>query len=389
LLLDVDYAGLELGVEAFITHIRPGDVVLIYYAGHGMQIAQENYILPVDFAPTTALDARRAGYSASTLLDRVHSQQPRLTIMMLDACSDNPFAMERSLVRGWAPMQTGNGTFIALASSPGEPAEDNPAGSNGLFTAHLLRALSVPFLTLDDLFRRVREGVLEASGRRQRPWISSSVVGDFVFTRLAAGPPAGTEAADRLTRSLTLASRAIEANPKDPSAYYVRGIHRARIGDLASATADLDRAIALSPKYTVALLERARLRLLLKDLRGAVEDTSSVIALSGPEPGVVYMRAVARMLAREYLDVLEDTTAVIRAAPTAVSAYALRAAAYSALARFRDAVEDCDRAIVLDPGYAAAHVVRGQSLLSIGRSKDAEEEFRRAAELTHRRATAW
>jgi hypothetical protein len=103
----------------------------------------------------------------------------RLSMLILDACRNNPFRSGRAAGGGLAVMNSGRGTFIAFATGPGKIADDNPRASNGLFTSHLISALRDPELTLDGVFNRVREKVYAESEGQQVPWTVSSVIGEF------------------------------------------------------------------------------------------------------------------------------------------------------------------------------------------------------------------
>ncbi len=172
---------LEQSVDQFVSRIQPGDVALFYYAGHGIQIDTQNYLVPVDFDAKDEADAKYVSYSASRLQERIDRAGARLSIMVLDACRNNPFRATRSTGGGLAAMNTGKGTLIAFATSPGKTADDNVNGTNGLFTSHLVRSLREPGLSLDQVFNRVRERVYAESGERQLPWTVSSVIGEFYF----------------------------------------------------------------------------------------------------------------------------------------------------------------------------------------------------------------
>ena len=101
--------------------------------------------------------------------------------MILDACRDNPYARSfRSQVRGLASIDAPSGTLIAYATAPGRVARDG-TGANGLYTGELLRAMTVPGLRVEDVFKRVRQAVQQQTGGEQVPWESSSLVGDFTF----------------------------------------------------------------------------------------------------------------------------------------------------------------------------------------------------------------
>lgn len=182
LALDTTAVALDRAIDQFVQLLQPGDVAVVYYAGHGIQIAGENYLLPIDFHAQDEADARYASYSAALLHDKLAERGARMKILILDACRNNPFRMSRSLGGGLAPMATvGRGSYIAFAAGPNSTADDNPRGKNGLFTTYLLEALNEPGLTLEQVFSRVRLKVDEASNGRQTPWTNSSVIGDFYF----------------------------------------------------------------------------------------------------------------------------------------------------------------------------------------------------------------
>lgn len=188
---DLDGVGLENALRRFVARLTPGDVAFFFYAGHGLQIEGENYLLPVDFDARTEVEARHKGYKADLLREAMEASGARVNIIVLDSCRDNPFKATRSGARGLARMEAGRGTLVVLATGPGQTASDSPGAANGLFTTHLLRELSVPGRRVQEVFERTREAVDEASGHRQRPWVHSDVIGDVYLVP----PPAATEAA--------------------------------------------------------------------------------------------------------------------------------------------------------------------------------------------------
>ena len=155
---------------------------MFYYAGHGIQIDGENYLVSVDFhAQDEATTKRAMAYSAQLVLDRMSGAGASLNILILDACRDNPFRSMRGGARGWASMPAGKGSFIAFATAPGATASDNPGAQNGLFTQYLLQSLAKPDLDINGVFDEVTDAVDKASNGRQTPWVTKSVVGRFVF----------------------------------------------------------------------------------------------------------------------------------------------------------------------------------------------------------------
>ncbi len=199
--LDVNLRNLERSVNEFVSRVGPGDVAMFYYAGHGIQLEGENYLVPVDFDAKDEADAKYASYSVSRVQERLEKAGARVVLMVLDACRNNPFQASRSVTGGGglAAMGSGKGTLIAFATAPGKTADDNPRGNNGLFTSHLVTALKEPGLSVDQVFNRVRERVYEDSGGKQVPWTVSSVIGDLFLRPGANGsatpPPAPVAAA--------------------------------------------------------------------------------------------------------------------------------------------------------------------------------------------------
>ena len=183
---NLDVIALERAINTFVEGIGAGDVALFYYSGHGMELSGENYLIPVDFRARDEAEAKHQSYPANVLLEKLESRKPRLTIIVLDACRNNPFLRSaRGGVGGLAQMQGGAGVYIAFATAPGRTASDNPDGKNGLFTGRLVEALAEPHLDLNQVFDEVRAKVSGDSGGTQVPWSISSVIGRFVFRDIA------------------------------------------------------------------------------------------------------------------------------------------------------------------------------------------------------------
>jgi len=169
--------------DRYISRLSPGCVAFFHYSGHGLQVDQENYLIPTDYRITDEASVRYDASSASKLHDRVAGTGVALNVIVLDACRNNGFRTARSAGAGLAAMNAARGSFIAFSTAPGQIASDNPRGRNGLFTSYFLEALKLPGLKLDDVFNRVREQVYQASDQKQLAWTSSSVIGDFRFNR--------------------------------------------------------------------------------------------------------------------------------------------------------------------------------------------------------------
>lgn len=157
-------------------------VGLLYYAGHGLQVDWRNYMVPVDAEMTSAMDVPKAAVDIQGAIDAFRAAGNRVNIVVLDACRDNPFG-SASTGKGLAPLDAPPGTYLAYATAPGNFAEEgNSADGNGLYTRFLLKELKQPQSKIEDVFKRVRLQVRQASKGRQVPWDSSSLEEDFVFS---------------------------------------------------------------------------------------------------------------------------------------------------------------------------------------------------------------
>ena len=159
----------------------PGTVSLFYYAGHGMQVRGKNFLIPVDADIRNEASVSSEAVDVDQLLNQLGPA--RLSVVILDACRNNPFESRfRAIVSGGlAQIDAPTGTLLAYATAPGKVASDG-TGANGLYTEALLKALEMPGLKVEDVFKQVRINVVKASDGTQTPWESSSLTGEFYFT---------------------------------------------------------------------------------------------------------------------------------------------------------------------------------------------------------------
>ena len=195
---DLDYLAMRDIVRRFSDRLSEASVALVFYAGHGLQVGGKNYLVPVDARIETQADLDLGTIDLDLLL-RVMEADTRTSIVFLDACRDNPLAVDISrrlgarsgaVSRGLAPVDSGVGTLIAFSTQPGNVALDGD-GRNSPFTAALLKTIEVPGLAISDVMIDVRNQVLQATGRKQVPWDNSSLTGQFYFRPLAAAPAVG------------------------------------------------------------------------------------------------------------------------------------------------------------------------------------------------------
>lgn len=159
----------------------PETVGLFYYAGHGVQSFGANYLLPVDASLTDAADLDLVALEAQTILRQMASARNRTNIVILDACRDNPFETIADLDdNGLAEMKAPAGTFLAYATAPGAVALDG-LGENSPFTTALAEEILIEDIPIEQMFKKVRVRVRDATSGLQTPWDTSSLTVDFKF----------------------------------------------------------------------------------------------------------------------------------------------------------------------------------------------------------------
>lgn len=174
---------IDRAISSFRDSLNSNDVGLFYFAGHGMQIAGENYITAVDTKFADEISAKYSSYPLNHLIDVMAGSSNSTNLIILDACRNNPYvrAWNRDAsVSGLAPVFTPKGTLIAFATSPGETAADG-AGRNGSYTESLLRHINTPDVSIEDVFKRTRNTLSVTTSGKQTSWEHTSLTGDFVF----------------------------------------------------------------------------------------------------------------------------------------------------------------------------------------------------------------
>ncbi|WP_428688060.1 LIC10280 family protein [Roseibium sp.] len=184
-----------------------GGVGMFYYAGHGVQIKGENYLLPVSGDLPDEAAVKRQAITLSEAVEVMSGAHNGLNIVVLDACRNNPLT---GSTRGLTRIDSSARLFVSYSTSPGGVALDGE-GSNSPYTKHLASAIETPALNLEQTFKRTLKGVFQETDGQQTPWISSSFFGDFTFvpqagdtastTKVAAVSSLGKALQDSLARS--------------------------------------------------------------------------------------------------------------------------------------------------------------------------------------------
>ncbi len=191
--LDLTQREMNDALRTFTSEIQGGDEVVLFYAGHGVQVGSGNYLLPIDVRNMSEVQVRDDSVSLQRVLDDVSERKARFSLAIIDACRDNPFkSMGRSIGggRGLAPAAAAAGQMVVFSAGAGQQALDRlgekDKDPNGLFTRVFLREMTVPNRPIDQVVRTVRTKVVELAssiGHEQRPALYDESVGEFVFVR--------------------------------------------------------------------------------------------------------------------------------------------------------------------------------------------------------------
>lgn len=243
-------------------------IALFYYSGHGVQRNGVNYLIPVDADIQYQYEVEDQSIKGDYVLRMLEFIKNPLNIVILDACRNNPFpGSYRSADRGLAqPLVNPTGSIIAFSTAPGKVASDG-IGDHGLYTQELIKAIEMPGLSIEEVFKITRRNVALLSNQQQIPWENSSLLGDFYFIpgerQIVYYQPytystqhnsasvllrnARDSIFDNTEYAMTVANRVILSDPTNAEAFDIRHWTYKRINDYEGAKRDLDKAFELDP----------------------------------------------------------------------------------------------------------------------------------------------
>jgi uncharacterized caspase-like protein len=380
---DLTLNAMRQQIATFVDGLRPGDVAFFFYAGHGMQIEGRNLLVPVDYDTRSENQAAAHCVEFDDLQRQLERSPARMSILVMDACRNNPYRSVRGWGSGMALSEAGLGSYVAFSASPGQVASDGPDGRNSTFTKNLLRVLQQP-PAVSQLFRRVRDGVWQDSEQRQVPYINDQLIGDFDFAEVpqdglpqGASQVASQAAADAAQTLLESGKRlfhagkcgearerfelAIRSDPRNAFAQNAAGMAYACDGLHAAAIERFQMAIRLDPAMAAAYLNRGVSYMTNGQYALAVEDFTWAIEQE-PQTGAYYARrGKAYFFVRQYGAALADFNRAIELNPADSDAFYGRGQLHLRLGEYRDAVNDFDRAMALKPGFREAAADRADA----------------------------
>ena len=201
-----------------VTDKGPDTVALVFYAGHGLQVDGENFLVPVDARIEREADVPLQAMRLNDLMNALSSVPSKSRIVILDACRNNPFsAINKTAGRGLAIVDAPNGSIVSYSTAPGTEALDGD-GQNSPYTTALMKIGHEPGLQIEQLLKRVRLDVSNTTARQQFPWESSSLTVEFSFFPAGSAQERATPASNSQPGAAAKArseTRSVEAWQKE------------------------------------------------------------------------------------------------------------------------------------------------------------------------------
>ena len=420
---DLDKTAFERKVRDFSVALRTAEVGLFFYAGHGLQVGGQNYLVPVDAKAETA-DALDWEMVRLDLVQRTMERAVSTNIIFLDACRNNPLA--RNLARamgtrsadiggGLAAVESGVGTLISFSTQPGNVAQDG-AGRNSPFTGALVKRIAESNDDLSALLIDVRNDVRKETQNRQVPWEHSALTGRFYFNpaaRPASSAAPATQSAQPqpsdAAQAWSLAERStdpavLEAFIKYYGDTFYAAMARSRLAEMKRqqvAVAELPKAPPsanssagsgpppqefknsreMREQYA-ALVSQGHRSANNRDYDAAIAEYSEAIRLNSKDSQAFFARGLAFSNKGDNDRAITDYSEAIRLEPQYAAAFNNRGDAYANKGDYNRAISDYNEAIRLEPQYALAFCNRGRAKRAKGDGTGGGADIDRAKQLS-------
>ena len=214
---DLNHAGMQAAIDAFLAKIDQGSTALLYFNGAGIQVSRQTYLIPVNAEIWSEADVKREGISVDAVVADMNRRGASVKIIVIDASRRNPYERRfRAYSAGLASLDAPDNSLVMYAAAPNRIAPDS-TGDVSLFMNELVKELRTPNISAEDAIMHTRVGVARASNGEQVPWFASSLV-DPIFLGHVTTPPADVPPADSIETPVPVAKVPAPVPPPDTSA---------------------------------------------------------------------------------------------------------------------------------------------------------------------------
>ena len=190
---DLNYRSMVKSIEVFLNEVNGGDDVVIFFAGHGVQLKNGSYLLPIDIEAETEGQIEKTSYGLNELTEKLSETKANFSLVIIDACRDNPIKSKGRSVgnsRGLNAIEPAKGQMIVYSASRGQTAldrlSDTDSNPNGVFTREFVTHMKKKGAKVEDIVREVQnsvENLARSVGHEQRPALYNESRGVFYFNK--------------------------------------------------------------------------------------------------------------------------------------------------------------------------------------------------------------
>ena len=334
-----------------------------YYAGHGVQVDGQNYLIPANANIPDRTFLRERAFPMQAMLDMLNDAGNSLNIVVLDACRDFPAAWSRSLSRGLSVVTRQPAHSIIVYATSADKVALDGTDRNGLFTSQFLNHLNTPDIEVKDIFNRTGADVIRVSNGEQHPAIYSQFFGTaYLGTRPTVDVP-------------------IQPAPTQSPAtvHFDKGKIFVEREDWDNAISELDETIRLDPNLAEAYVFRSMAHLRTFNNEQGRMDANQAIRLNPNYALAYYWRGYSYSWGTSsninYWRALADYTQAITLAPNLIEAYIDRASVYYRTGDYDKSIADSSIAIRLDSNIPEPYDWRGYAYIAKGEYDLAMADF--------------
>ena len=396
---DLTKGGFESALRQMLHEVEFGAELFIFFAGHGVQIGNRNYLIPTDAEITSLYDIPFTTISMNSMM-AVASARARSLTVILDSCRDNPFSGQKGMVQldgvpadlqtGFTAQDTPINSLVIFSTSPGAVALDGE-GENSPFTQALVETMQAqPDTPLDESLKDVRRRVYELTGTLQVPWESSSLVESIYINRPGGGPLWAVDADAQETGAETAMDITADLDPKVSLGGQLRG----------SMPGETTQRFGISPPQNgrIEVQRDGRYYTLPHNATLSADELTNVIyrpnsadLLNPTSRGLLvapvqdnFTVSSGSMIQRVQLSL--DVNACDRAAGDLLDPQGVGVARFANEIVPEEAIASCQAAVAEMPSTGRFHYQLGRAQLALRQFDAARVSYERAQELGHVRA---